>query len=500
MKRFLTLLLASSFAVTPLVAQQSDNQQDELERKVTYMQGRVDSLNTLIKSARQRYADQPEARAQIAKQLTSMEMEAIVLKRDYDKALSDLTLYQQRSYADVSGDENSLQQIVAEDTATVVVNRTPRANIVSNAVFDNSLSASDLKTLRAAQRDERGVVDKIKEYMLSYDKMVSLQLEYERVDTEVAADSLLTMLENVRAQASKVEGVLSDKWHAIFDNKVYAYNLILEKEREYDLLASVEEGMSKALSESEQYLGKYESDVLCEYFYRKQALLGYESRVAQKLNLTLAVDSLNKVQKSLDRNNYCLPKVEIVRRTFIEHEPLKVVKPTLYTSANPIPHTKIYEHGTVYRIRIGIFTNRPNLSALRGITPLSYTDKYHNGKYAYFVGGFRTEEEALEGVAYLKKLGFKAPQPVMWVDGEYVSNIEEWKRNNTGFNIEITGVTTLSDAVKAHISIRNDKCQFSRIGAAFIVGTFASQSDAEVVASEIKAMDGNIKAVVKSVR
>ena len=54
MKRFLTLLLASSFAVTPLVAQQSDNQQDELERKVTYMQGRVDSLNTLIKSARQR--------------------------------------------------------------------------------------------------------------------------------------------------------------------------------------------------------------------------------------------------------------------------------------------------------------------------------------------------------------------------------------------------------------------------------------------------------------
>ena len=116
------------------------------------------------------------------------------------------------------------------------------------------------------------------------------------------------------------------------------------------------------------------------------------------------------------------------------------------------------------------------------------------------MGGFRTEEEALEGVAYLKKLGFKAPQPVMWVDGEYVSNIEEWKKHNIGFNIEITGVTTLSDAVKAHISIRNDKCQFSRIGAAFIVGTFASQSDAEVVASEIKAMDGNIKAVVKSVR
>jgi hypothetical protein len=88
----------------------------------------------------------------------------------------------------------------------------------------------------------------------------------------------------------------------------------------------------------------------------------------------------------------------------------------------------------------------------------------------------------------------------MWVDGEYVSNIEEWKRKNIGFNIEITGVTTLSDAVKTHISIRNEKCQFSRVGTAFIVGTFASQSDAEVVVSEIMAMDGKIKAVVKSVK
>ena len=499
MRRFLTLFLTASFTVASLAAQSVEDQYSNLERNLEYMQSRVDSLNMLIKAARQRYADQPEARVQIAKQLTSMELEAISLKRDYDKALSAFTLYQQRSYAEVSGGDN-LQQIEAEDTATIVVNSTPRANLVYNGLFESSLSASDLKTLRAAQRDERAVVDKIKEYMRSYDRMVSLQLEYERVDTEVAADSVLVMLDSVRGVAAKVENVISDKWHTIFDNKVYAYNLILEKERQQELLTAVEENLAKAMSESEQNVGSYESDVLCEYFYRKQALLGYESRVAQNLKLSLAADSLLKVQKGLSRGDYCLPKVEIVRRTFIEHEPLKVIKPTIYTPKNPIPHTKIYEHGTVYRIRIGIFTNRPNLSALRGITPLSYTDKYHNGKYAYFVGGFRTEEEALEGVEYLKKLGFKAPQPVMWVDGEYVSNIEEWKRKNIGFNIEITGVTTLSDAVKAHISIRNEKCQFSRVGAAFIVGTFASQSDAEVVVSEIMAMDGKIKAVVKSVK
>ncbi|MBQ2423428.1 MAG: hypothetical protein II262_01380, partial [Alistipes sp.] len=140
------------------------------------------------------------------------------------------------------------------------------------------------------------------------------------------------------------------------------------------------------------------------------------------------------------------------------------------------------------------------LTALKGITPLSYTDKYHDGKYAYFVGGYRSEEEALQGVAYLKKLGFRDPQLVMWVDGEYISNIAEWKSKNLGYNLEITGVTTLPDDVKAHIGIRNDQARFSRVGAAFIVGTFASKADAELVASEVAAMNSALKVEVKSVK
>lgn len=500
MKRFVTLLFASSVVVISALAQSPDERYTQLELSVNQVQGRVDSLNSLIKSARLRYANHPEAREQIARQITAMEMEAVTLKREYDKVLTEFTDYQQYIYAHTVNTESNLEQVVAEDTASVVINYTPRANLVDNGVFEASMSAADLKMLKAAQRDERTVVAKIKEYMRSYDRMVSLQLEYERVDTQEAADSVLNLLDSVRGVAAKVEDAIYDKWHNVFDNKVYAYNLMMEKEGHLNLLTAAEDSLSKAMSESEQSVDNCESSVLCEYFYRKQALLGYESRVSEVLKLSMAKDSLNKVQKSIIKGDYCLPRVNIVRRSFIAHEPLKVIKPTIYTPKNPIPHTHIYDYGTVYRIRIGIFTNRPNLSALRGITPLSYTDKYHNGKYAYFVGGFLTEEDALEGVAYLKKLGFKAPQPVMWVDGEYISNIEEWKRKNIGFNIEITGVTTLSDEVKAHISIRNEKCQFSRIGTTFIVGTFASQSDAELVASEIVAMDSGIKAEVKSVK
>ena len=496
MKR-LVICLAASFALFAASAQSA------LELDVQRTKGSLDSLNSVLAETRNKYASSPDMREELTKQLMAMEAQALTLKQSYDKALKAYIGNQQRNYVRTVTDSTlSLQYNQGEDTAAVATLPTyPKvANLVYNKLFQHYISAADLRTLREAQKQESVVQTKIKEYLRHYDRMVALKLEYERVDTEIAADSVLNLLEVARKEASGVEAVIGDTWHTICDNKIYAYNLLMEQKDKVSVLTSADEELTKALRESEQVEKECESPLLSEYFYRKNALLSYECKVADVLELQTAQDSLIKVQRGLKKENYCLPKVKIVRRSFIEHEPIKVIKPTIYTTKNPIPNTRIYEYGTVYRIRIGIFTNRPNLSALKGVTPLSYTDKYHGGKYAYCVGGFRTEEEANEGVKQLVKLGFKSPQVVMWVDGEYISNIAEWKSKNLGFNIEITGITALPDAVKAHISLRNENCRFSRVGTAFIVGTFASKSDAELVASEIVAMDSNIKAEVKSVK
>ena len=496
MKR-LVICLAASFTLFTASAQSA------LELDVQRTKGSLDSLNSVLAETRNKYASNPDMREELTKQIVAMEAQTMTFKQAYDKALKAYIGNQQRNYVRTTSDTIlALQYNQSEDTAAVATLPTyPKvANLVYNKLFQHYISAADLRTLREAQKQESVVQTKIKEYLRHYDRMVALKLEYERVDTEIAADSVLNLLEVARKEASGVEAVIGDTWHTICDNKIYAYNLLMEQKDKVSVLTSADEELTKALRESEQVEKECESPLLSEYFYRKNALLSYECKVADVLELQTAQDSLIKVQRGLKKENYCLPKVKIVRRSFIEHEPIKVIKPTIYTTKNPIPNTRIYEYGTVYRIRIGIFTNRPNLSALKGVTPLSYTDKYHGGKYAYFVGGFRTEEEANEGVKQLVKLGFKSPQVVMWVDGEYISNIAEWKSKNLGFNIEITGITALPDAVKAHISLRNENCRFSRVGTAFIVGTFASKSDAELVASEIVAMDSNIKAEVKSVK
>ena len=495
MKRRLAILALLCIAAGVSVAQQMVDS-SKLEQTVESLQNSVDSLNVIISQARNRYATEPESREQIAKQLAEFEVEAIVLKRKYDEAVMKFTSYAQR----IISTEVPAEHNVAADTSSIATVHPKRANLVYNGVLSETLESSDLKLLRASQEKESAVVLKIKEYLHMYDRMASLQLEYERVDTEIAADSVVRLLDSVRDVAKTTESVISNRWHEIFDNKVYIYNLLLEKGGRMDVVSGAEQSLASALISSDQKSIDCESPALVEYYYRKKALLDYEAKVATALELALAKDSLMRVNNAMKENSYCLPAITIVRRSFIEHEPIKVIKPTIYNPKNPIPHTKIYDYGTVYRVRIGIFTKRPNLSALRGITPLSYTDKYHNGKYAYFVGGYRTEEEAQEGVAYLKRLGFKDPQLVMWVDGEYISNIAEWKSKNLGYNLEITGVATLPDDVKTHIGLRNEQARFSRVGTAFIVGTFASKADAERVASEVVAMNGSVKVEVKSVK
>ena len=500
MKRKLILCLTLCVASLAATAQQT-SQGVALERSLKSAKSKVDSITTLISQCRNRYLLEPESRKQITTQLSSLELEAVELKSQYDNALRELNEYQQRLYMGGNDGQLIAMQIAsAEDTSSVSVYRPKRANLVYNDHFEDYISAADIKTLRQLQGQESAVAANIKEYLRIYDKMVSLQLEYERVETQDAADVVLHQLDSVRASAKSWEKGISDIWHNIYDNKVYIYNLAMEKAGKEDVIASADNILAGALSAGEQKVADCESATLCEYYYRKQALLGYEGKVATALGLTTARDSLAKVKGAMTESSYTVPKVHIVRRAFIEHEPIKVIKPVIYSAKNPVPQTKIYDFGTVYRIRVGIYTNKPNISALRGITPLSYSTKYHNGKYAYYVGGFRSEEEAAEGVVYLKKLGFKSPQIVMWVDGEYVSDIEGWKSKNLGYNIEITGVTVLSDAVKAHITLRNDKCRFSKVGSSFVAGSFTSKEDAEVVASEIVAMDKAIQATVKAVK
>lgn len=492
---YLSIVTISSHALTASTGKRSD-----MRNKVEECRQHLDSLSTLLQAERNRYKAEPNERERIASRIVALEQEERKLSQTYNQMLTEFALAESLNKTSSAIDSTPTADSGSDKSKITTSTSQARADLTRNAPFVELLSAADYKTLREAERRERSVAKRIGEYAANYDTMVALQLEYQRTDSEKMADSLMTLVEAKRQIGKVIERQIAGEWQQVFDNKIYIYNLLLEKGEYSDVLSQGERIIASAAIEAEKESSVVEAETIALYYHQKRGLLNYESQIAKQLNLASASDSLQRAIVGMPRSAYYLPKVTIERRSFIDHEPLKIIKPTIYTSKNPIPKTRIYDYGTVYRIRIGIFTNRPNLSALRGITPLSYSTDYHNGKYAYFVGGFRTEEEANDGVKYLKRIGFRDPLVVMWVNGEYISNIAEWKKNNTtGYTIEIAGVATLSDAVKTHISLRNDQCNISRVGATFVVGPFSDKAEADKIASEISAMDSDIKTTVSNI-
>lgn len=457
---------------------------------------RRDSLAREVSAMRTRYAERASERESLGSRIVALESESYVAKARCDKAMATLAEYERRWMTDNFGKilyGEAVEAVSGSDEKISVPNAAVRkfANLVYNDFFVKELSAPDYRTLREAQDKEANVTDAIREYRSVYASMIAIQREYMEAESESVADSIMHRFSLLRQAAEQAEHSIEQNWTAVYDNKIYLYNLLMEKCGRSDVLADAERKTDEIAQNIADSRGVYASDVLADYYYQKRGLLDYEIEIASALDLVSAKDSLARVATELKNIDYRAGKIALEKRYFIEYEPLKVIRPTIYNAQNPIPITKVYEHGTIYRIRIGIFTNRPNLSALRGITPLSHTDAYHDGRHAYFVGGFRTEQEADEGVAYLKRLGFRDPKVVMWVDGEYITEPAKWTAENTGeYNIEISGIATLSEHVRSIAIAKNADCEFSRVGNKFVIGKFADKTAADEIAAAVAKTDG----------
>lgn len=492
MKRVVMLLTA--FACV-LGAQAQTNK--ELER-ASFLR---DSVADVLAEHRANYAKNENLREKLTPTILALEKEYIRLQGEYDRVLRAISQRDAKlALENYKGESQSLQPLRKEPKSVAAQKEsyTPdkarmKRDLVANDYFANRLSLADYITLRKAQAREIEVKRVVERYLSKYSELLSLQRRYMEVPTKEEADTVAVHFAAKSAEMAQLDNEINSLWAQLYYNKFYAYDLLMERSGNNAMLDLSATSMAKAEREINENGELYQSDALVSYFARKKALAEYELQLASLLSLTTSRDSLRVVVSELKNRDYRLSKLSLQRRSFIAYEDVKVKNPTIYNSKNPVPRTKVYDYGIIYRIRVGLFSKRPNLSALRGVVPLSYTDAYNKGLYAYFVGGYRTEQEAKEGVAYLKKIGFRDPIIAVWVDGEYYSTVEEMRRSQSQYNIEITGIATLSDDMKARILTHKSDCSISRIGATFVVGTFEGKSVAEAVVADLKSINPEIK-------
>ena len=462
-----------------------------------------DSVAGVLAEYRINYARNENRREELVPTILSLEQALVRLQAEYDKILSAIS--QNRANEAVSAYEQAMKEKMntSQEQKEVVSenkndNYTPdktrlKRSLVANDYFVNRLSATDYNSLINAQKREVEVKQQVDKLVVSYGELLSLQRQYMEALTREQADSLAQLFQAKKGVLLDSGEQMSADWSALYFNKIYAYDLLMEREGNNSMLDFSADATARAEREINENSDLYESNALVGYYARKKSLTEYELQLASYLSLTTSRDSLKMVAAELKNRDYRLSKLSLQRRSFIKYEDVDVKIPTTYTSKNPVPTTRVYDYGTIYRIRIGLFSKRPNLSALRGVVPLSYTTAYNNGMYAYFVGGFRTEQEAKEGVTKLKKLGFRDPIIAVWVDGEYYPTVEEMHRSQSMYNIEISGVATLTDEMKSAILSHKNDCTISRIGSTFVVGTFEGKSVAESIVAELKAINSEVK-------
>lgn len=475
------------------VTLQAKNQADD----VRLFGAKCDSIRDMLTEWRSEYARRASSREDLSPKIIKAESELRRYTDLYNKAVQALSKAEgELSLNNFIALQNSAKATVVKvDTtamATPAFTSNTKRDLVTNSFFSSQLSENDYQTLQEAQQSEMKAVRVAEAYSAHYAELLSLHRKYMEVNTSQKADSVALLFNAKLREMAQSDSELSTLTSALYFNKNYIYDLLMERgghRAMLDLSASLS---TAAEREIESNSGVYISDALTAYHLRKRALVEYELQLADLLSASNARDSLKRVANELKQRDFKLSKLELHRRNFIDYQPITIKSTTYYNSKNPIPQTKIYDYGTIYRIRIGLFKRRPNVAALRGVTPLSYTDIYNDGLYAYFVGAFATEQEAQEGVAQLKKLGFREPIIAVWVDGEYYPTLDMMRQSLNQYNIEISGIATLSEEMKAKIVQYNADCTISRIGSNFVVGLFDRKADAERLSAELKALNSDI--------
>ena len=464
-----------------------------------------DSVAEVLAEHRTNYAKNESMREKLTPTILSLEKDVVRLQAEYEKILAKISQRDAAealvAYQKVQKEQRAEQkeQPVVEDNkrgAYTPDKARVKRDLVANDYFAERLAQSDYKSLRDAQMREVKAKEAVERYFKKYGELLALQRRYMEVPTREEADEQAELFNAKKGEMASLDEEITSLWSSLYFNKIYAYDLLMEREGNTAMLDFSADAAARAEREVNDNTDLYQSNALVGYYARKKALTEYEMQIASTLSLTTSRDSLKLISAELKNRDYRLSKLSLQRRSFINYEDIEVKTPTIYNSKNPVPQTKIYDYGTIYRIRIGLFSKRPNISALRGVMPLSYTTAYNNGMYAYFVGGFRTEQEAKDGVDYLKKLGFKEPIIAVWVDGEYYPTLEDMRRSESQYNIEISGAATLTDEIKALILSHKSDCTISRIGSIFVVGTFEGKSAAEAVVAELKAINTELNATI----
>lgn len=482
-----------------------------LVREREVLQGRSDSISSAIAQTRHQFVSMIEHgrsdstliinHDSFSRQILSLEQQVFALRTQIGALSNSINNMErewvmrhfEQGFAEEIEEEvktDAMQaDIIATNDIDIAETEPTYSNLIDNRCFRELLSEADYAELRRAHNEEIEMAELGNDYCAIYGKMRGAAEEYMAATDEVVADSILTSYYDLRRRADSLNNVIHSRWNHILDAKYYAYGYIMEMQHNYDLLDSSAEEFNTMQQQCSANDGIYDSDALMHYVVGHPTLTEYEIEIAEALGLSQSRDSIITARDNMAAIEYRHLPITVERRLFLDYSPITIGRTNHYNDKNPVPEVKVYERGTIYRILLGTFRSKQPMTLFKGVQPL-YIAKNDEGKYCYYAGGIATRAEADEAQLFLRDKGFKAPEICVWIDGE-MTNISVASDDDIGIQTPITGMRytinieteQLDESLRELIDSIAAGKSLSRANGKFIIGTFTSSSEADVIVS-----------------
>ncbi len=464
------------------------------------LSSKEDSILVVVDSIR-RVANSQQLSNDMREEILSFEKELFDLRIRKASIVDQINIIEQRWVLNNIDISTSAPKESAPEVEDVVLDPDEANAIYKSRLVKQNLSPVDFQNLERSEALEVQISEVIDTYMINYQNLISLKSSYESTSSRDEAMEITSKFDSLQTCNRDISKSIGEKWNFIYDNKLFAYGILMEKEGFNELL-SIEEGLMRKAQEQASLLEERGGDSnISRYMTQKEAMVDYELQVAKKLNLTNASDSLNLLYGKLLAIDTSEPMSELTlkERFFIDYEDVEFSPKSIYASASAIPQTVMYDRGVIYRILVGNFKYQQQPSIFRGTSPLSYARNEDN-YWSYYIGGFATREEADQAQIKLKERGFRRPEVVVWTDGEFRNISAEPVPEVVGYRVIIENSTILSDSVKLAIEEHATKCVISKVGAdKFIIAPFEEEAQATSFIELLKSKEPNMELSVAEI-
>ena len=396
--------------------------------------------------------------------------------------------------------ETDASEVVAvPDSLIAEVKDTTSRNLLYNSRLAAELDAEDIAAIRAGQEVEIRLVNDAKEYAKSHHLLLDLKNRHSMADSASLATRLFEEFTDVNENNLEIESRIADDWNDVFDNKSYTYNYLLDKLGNTSLRDSFNlrlNDIAARVTDSD-----VASSTVLNYALQRRALTEYELSIARALGLDNAADSLAAQLAADDYQTLVAlsPIGRIAERVFLNYEDITTHSTSPYNSRNPIPECEIYPKGTIYRILVGTFSSEQSPTIFRGAAPL-YVQPIM-GKYRYFLGGFASDSTAFAALDKCRKIGFRKPEVVVWVDGQYFNLSEESdneEESSRRFRIVIDSEEPLSEELVRQIKESTNNADIVKMGNSYSIDNIEGNLNALRLKESIEAV-GKIPARIEEI-